>query len=98
MNNLKFHTLQSLMYSESRVWSIFRHASGTYIETHVFYKENRGIEHGRSFGEGKVRLLLPLRETVVHVRQTYAAEVRYFPPSEAVMRNWNIIFHNICAV
>jgi len=63
-----------------------------------FTKNNHGIKHGRSVGEGKVCLLLPLRETVVHVRQIYAAKVRHFPPSDAVMRNWNIIFHNICAV
>jgi hypothetical protein len=62
-----------------------------------FTKTSRGIEHGRSFGEGKVCLLLPLRETVVHVRQIYVAKVRYFPPSDAVMRNWNIL-HNICEV
>lgn len=36
------------------------------------------------------------RETVIHVRQIYAAKVKYFPPSDAVMRNWNIILHNIC--
>jgi len=63
-----------------------------------FTKTGRGTEHGRSVGEGKACLLLPLRETVVHVRQIYAAKVRYFPPSDAVMRNWNVIFHNICAV
>jgi hypothetical protein len=63
-----------------------------------FTKTSRGIEHGRSVGEGKVCLLLPLRETVVHVRQIYAAKVRYFPPADAVVRNLNIIFHNIRAV
>jgi hypothetical protein len=60
-----------------------------------FTKTSPGTEPGRSVGEGKVCLLLPLRETVVHVRQIYAAKVRYFPPSDAVMRKWNIIVHNI---
>jgi hypothetical protein len=63
-----------------------------------FTKTSRGIEHGRSIGEGKVCLLLPLRKTVVRVREIYAANIRYFPSSDAVMRNWNIIFRNICAV
>ena len=63
-----------------------------------FTKTSRGIEHRRSVGEGKVFWLLPRRKTVVHVRQIYAAEVRYFPPSDAAVRNWNIVFHNICAV
>jgi len=39
MNNLKFHTPRSFMYSESGVWSIFRHASGRYTETPVIYKD-----------------------------------------------------------